>query len=101
LEVVQAELRDLLGASGAPAFVHLHRWPRAIPQYVLGHGRILDACAEVEASAPGLFIGGNFRDGISVANCIESGQRLAAAAQGAFERSPASLRPSNSESRIS
>ena len=31
----------------------------------------------LENRHPGLFIGGNARDGISLANCIESGRRLA------------------------
>jgi hypothetical protein len=40
------------------------------------------AYAAIEAEAPGLFIGGNGRDGISLSYCIESGRRLAAAAAG-------------------
>jgi oxygen-dependent protoporphyrinogen oxidase len=67
----------LLGASGAPVFTRVQRWPRAIPQYTLGYQRFKDAITAVEAAAPGLFIGGNCRDGISLANCIESGRRLA------------------------
>jgi oxygen-dependent protoporphyrinogen oxidase len=74
---VVVELRRLLGARGAPVFTHVHRWPRAIPQYAPGYHRFKDAIASAEASAPGLFIGGNCRDGISLANCIESGKRLA------------------------
>ncbi len=74
---VRAELAQLLGANGQPVFTHVHRWPRAIPQYTLGYRRHKDALTEFEASAPGLFIGGNCRDGVSLANCIASGQRLA------------------------
>ncbi len=76
---VVAELRRLLGARGTPVFTHVQRWPRAIPQYAPGYQRFKDAIASAEASAPGLFIGGNCRDGISLANCIESGKRLATA----------------------
>ena len=77
LRVVQAELSRLIGVRGAPVFTHIQRCRRAIPQYTLGYQRYKDAIAAVEASAPGLFIGGNCRDGISLANCIESGRRLA------------------------
>lgn len=80
LRVVNEELARLLGASGAPVFTHVQRWPRAIPQYTLDYQRFKDAMAVVETRAPRLFIGGNSRDGISLANCIESGRRLAAAA---------------------
>lgn len=77
LRVVQGELAGLLGAQGAPVFTRVQRWPRAIPQYTLGYQRFKDAITSVEAAAPGLFIGGNCRDGISLANCIEAGRRLA------------------------
>ncbi len=77
LRVAQAELAGLLGVRGDPVFSHVQRWPRAIPQYTLGYQRYKDAMTAVETSAPGLFIGGNCRDGISLANCIESGRRLA------------------------
>jgi oxygen-dependent protoporphyrinogen oxidase len=79
--LVQEELRALLGVRGEPTFAHVHHWARAIPQYTLGYRRHKDAIVAVEATAPGLFIGGNCRDGISLANCIESGRRLATAAE--------------------
>ncbi len=39
LRVVQGELEHMIGAKGAPAFTHIQRWPRAIPQYTLGYQR--------------------------------------------------------------
>lgn len=75
--MVHEELAQLVGAGAPPVYAHIHRWPRAIPQYELGYQRFKDAIASVETAAPGLFIGGNARDGISLANCIESGRRLA------------------------
>jgi oxygen-dependent protoporphyrinogen oxidase len=75
--IVHEELTRLVGASAPPVYSHIHRWPRAIPQYELGYQRFKDAIAAVETAAPGLFVGGNARDGISLANCIESGRRLA------------------------
>lgn len=78
--MVADELTRLLGVRGRPVFTHLRRWPRAIPQYTLGYGCYKDAFAQFETGAQGLFFGGNSRDGISLANCIESGRRLAVAA---------------------
>jgi len=77
LRTVQGELTHLVGAQGEPVFTHVKRWPRAIPQYTLGYQRFKDAIVAMEAAAPGLFIGGNCRDGISLPNCMESGRRLA------------------------
>ena len=88
VRVVRDQLHQLLGLRAAPAFVRIQRWPRAIPQYHLGYQRYKDAIAAVEKNGPGLFIGGNCRDGISLANCLASGQRLARAVIAAEQHSP-------------
>ncbi|HEY8838586.1 MAG TPA: protoporphyrinogen oxidase, partial [Dehalococcoidia bacterium] len=89
VNLAHTELGHLLGVRGAPAFTHVQRWPRAIPQYTFGYEYFKAAIAAAEASAPGLFIGGNCRDGISLSNCIESGRRLARAATGFLSPTPA------------
>ncbi len=76
--VVAPELGKLLGVRGDPVFRHHHFWPRAIPQYQLGYERHLEVMARAEKDLPGLLIGGNTRDGISLPNCLASGRRLAA-----------------------
>lgn len=81
LRLVQDELARLVGVSAPPAFTHIRRCARAIPQYTLGYQRYKDAITATEAAAPGLFIGGNCRDGISLTSCIASGQRLAMVAE--------------------
>ncbi|HEY4990377.1 MAG TPA: protoporphyrinogen oxidase [Opitutaceae bacterium] len=77
---VGADLQALLGAQGQPVFVRHTLWPTAIPQYNLGYERHLEAMAKCEKEHPGLLIGGNVRDGISLADCILSGTTLAARA---------------------
>jgi oxygen-dependent protoporphyrinogen oxidase len=74
---VLADLHDLLGVQGHPVFTHKTVWPRAIPQYNIGYERFIETIARAEAQHAGLFVGGHVRDGISVANCIAAGQRLA------------------------
>jgi oxygen-dependent protoporphyrinogen oxidase len=71
------DLRDLVGVEGRPVFLRHTHWPRAIPQYVPGFERWLEQMTALEDRHPGLFIGGNARDGISVPDCIKSGRRLA------------------------
>jgi oxygen-dependent protoporphyrinogen oxidase len=66
------ELRDLLGVSGEPRFVHHKHWPRAIPQYKLGYGQWLRQMEQVEQQFPGLKLAGNYRYGISLSYCIEA-----------------------------
>lgn len=74
---VMPDLRDLLGVTGDPVFTHHTFWPKAIPQYNLGHERFLEPLSRVEARHPGLFIGSNARDGISLPDCLKSGAEVA------------------------
>lgn len=77
LEVVQDDLRRALGVSGAPVLARVRRWPRAIPQSELGHGRFVERAAEIERELPGLSLGGNFLRGVSVPDCIKNATALA------------------------
>jgi len=72
--VVQADLRCILRLEAEPLFVRVYRWPRAIAQYTLGH---LDRVAAIRSRlAPlvGVYLCGNYFDGIGIADCIRSGR---------------------------
>jgi len=85
--LAHAEHGALLGARGAPLFQAVTRWPRAIPQYTLGHqGRV--ARAEAAAGAlPGLYFCASWKGGVSVGDCIRCGH-LEAEAAAAYLRAP-------------
>lgn len=70
LEMVFGELEGLMGLRGSPEEVVISRWPLAIPQYRVGHGRLVAGVEAFEGKHPGLFLGGNFRGGISMADCF-------------------------------
>ncbi len=70
--VAQSEHAALLGAAPRAEFIRVRRWPRAIPQYSLGHLDRIARVEEVEAAHPGLFFCANSRGGISVGDCIRS-----------------------------
>lgn len=75
--IVMEDLRALLGVTGDPVFSSIHLWPRAIPQYETGHETFLRAIDAFETQNPGLFLAGPVRDGISLGQCIASGQKQA------------------------
>lgn len=77
LAAVEGDLRKALGVRGAPVLAAVRRWPRAIPQYEIGHGRFVERAAEIERELPGLRIGGNFLSGVSVPDCIKNATELA------------------------
>jgi oxygen-dependent protoporphyrinogen oxidase len=71
------ELRAPLRLRGDPAFQLVRRWPRAIPQYEVGHGRFVETAKEIETALPGLRLAGNYLAGISVPDCIRNATALA------------------------
>ncbi|HEX9944749.1 MAG TPA: protoporphyrinogen oxidase [Thermoanaerobaculia bacterium] len=77
VSTVVSELRGPLSLRGEPAFRLVRRWPRAIPQYELGHGRFIERAKEIERALPGLRLGGNFLAGVSVPDCIRNGTAMA------------------------
>jgi oxygen-dependent protoporphyrinogen oxidase len=65
------EMQLALGVQGEPVFRHVVRWPRAIPQYHLGH---LERVARVETAVgrlPGLFLAGNALHGVALPDVAE------------------------------
>ncbi len=78
LGLVQKELGRALGLSGRPKVAIIRRWPRAIPQYEVGHGRFVALAQEIEHELPGLRLAGNFQSGVSVPDCIRNADRIAA-----------------------
>lgn len=82
--VVEADLRRILRIEAEPLFARVYRWPRAIAQYTLGH---LDRVADIRsrlASLAGVYLCGNYFDGIGIADCIRSGRAAAAACLESF-----------------
>jgi protoporphyrinogen oxidase len=77
LEVVTAELRDLLGITAPPAFHRIHRWPAGSPQYDVGH---LDRIAAIEATLPaGITLTGSPYRGVGIPDVIREARTQAGA----------------------
>jgi len=76
-DVVRSELQTVLKTTSPPDPVRIVRHTRAIPQYRIGHEHWTDSLRNEMKCAPGLFLGGNYMDGVSVAACMETGERIA------------------------
>jgi oxygen-dependent protoporphyrinogen oxidase len=69
VEQVAADLERAVGATGEPRVLSVARWPRAIPQYTLGHtARVAEI--EREAASAGVRMLGNYLHGVSVGDCV-------------------------------
>ncbi len=74
--LARSELRDTLGIAAAPHHHWVFRWPRAMPQYVIGHLDRLQTIGDVLSHIPGLYLAGALR-GVGIPDCIRSGQDAA------------------------
>lgn len=75
LDVTLRSLRDLLQITGDPVLVDVNRHRTAIPQYGPGHGNRVERVRRAVAAIDGMFIIGNYLEGVSLNDCV----RLAAA----------------------
>jgi oxygen-dependent protoporphyrinogen oxidase len=77
IEIARAELRDIMGVDAAPEFHTIHRWPAAMAQYTVGHQKRIEEVQSRSKALPGLYIIGNFLDGIGIPDCIRWGKQVA------------------------
>jgi protoporphyrinogen/coproporphyrinogen III oxidase len=77
--IVTEENARILGITGPPVEVAVWKYPRALPQYNLGHGHIVEAIRDAERASPGLFFAGNYLEGPAVGKCVENGFQTAEA----------------------
>lgn len=74
---VRRELEEIMAVRGEPAYTKIVRWDRAIPQYDLGHRKVMAMVDALEASHPGLVVCSNYRGGIAVGDCVKNGKAVA------------------------
>jgi oxygen-dependent protoporphyrinogen oxidase len=77
--IVQDENARVLQITGPATACTVWRHPKALPQYNLGHGHIVEAIRDGERANPGLFFAGNYLEGPSLGKCIEVGNQTAEA----------------------
>jgi protoporphyrinogen/coproporphyrinogen III oxidase len=77
--IVAEENARILGITGPPLEIAVWKYPRALPQYNLGHGHIVEAIRDAERASPGLFFAGNYLEGPAVGKCVENGFQAAEA----------------------
>jgi oxygen-dependent protoporphyrinogen oxidase len=75
-EHARRELR-VVGLDAEPERTWIHRWPRGMPQYVLGHPERLERIDAALERHPGLVVAGAAYRGVGVPDCIHSGEEAA------------------------
>lgn len=77
ISAVDTDLRKTLLQSSAPQpkVLGIKVWPKAIPQYELGHGEIMEELESLEGKneGGGLWVSGNYRSGVAFPDCVTFG----------------------------
>jgi len=77
LSRVREDINMLLGVKSEPVMHHITRWNRAIPQYTTKYKAVYSHLEAMEQNNTGLHYLGNYRNGISVPDCIRNAVKLA------------------------
>jgi protoporphyrinogen/coproporphyrinogen III oxidase len=80
-KIIQSENEHILKIIGSPVTSAVWKYPRALPQYNLGHGHVVESIRDEERKLPGIFFAGNYLEGPSVGKCVENGFQTAEAVQ--------------------
>ncbi len=78
-QIAHAELSEvLLTRRVEPIYLGERLWPRAIPQYTLGHRqRIAQLQAHLASQTPGIWVCANYLDGVALGDCVRRAEVLA------------------------
>jgi oxygen-dependent protoporphyrinogen oxidase len=76
-DLVQSNLRDIMGITAEPEFAKIYRHERAIPQYLVGHADRLQAIEVELVNHPGLVLTGNAFHGVSLNDCVLNATKIA------------------------
>ncbi len=76
-KMVQSDLGEVMGLAGEPLFVRVHRWPKAMPQYTMGHLQRVEAIEAACERHPGLALAGSSYRGLGIPDCINQGRQAA------------------------
>jgi len=75
--LVHEEIAPLLGIRKQPVFSNVTVWPRAIPQYHLGHTARIAEIEKLRLAFPGLHFAGSYLNGPAIGTCVEQALRVA------------------------
>lgn len=77
LAMVREELSSIMGITSAPEKSWIYRWPKGMPQYIMGHLERLEAIETITKEQKGLYLTGAGYRGIGIPDCINQGRQAA------------------------
>ncbi len=76
ISIVLNEFKETMQINGEPVILKEKLWEKAIPQYNVGYIEHENYFDKFEKENSGLFLGGNYRGGISVGDCVKNSEEI-------------------------
>jgi oxygen-dependent protoporphyrinogen oxidase len=73
VQLAREEIQTIMGITATPVLAQAYRWPKANPQYDLGHAARIATIEQNLAAHPGLHLAGAAYRGSGIPDCIQSG----------------------------
>jgi len=83
--LVRDELRTIMGVTEEPVMARVFRWPRAMPQYLVGHLEQVTVIESRLSQLPGVFVTGAAYRGVGIPDCIRDGLGVVEKVRGYFK----------------
>jgi oxygen-dependent protoporphyrinogen oxidase len=77
IDRARREFELIMKINAEPVLISKRLWPKAIPQYNLGYVEHENFFDHFEKDNRGIILGGNYRGGISVGDCIKNSELVA------------------------
>lgn len=75
ISIVLQDLNKVMDIEGDPEFSVVTRWQNKMPQYTVGHQKIVAQVREqMKKELPGIFLAGSSYDGVGIPDCIGSAE---------------------------
>ncbi len=74
IDHARKEFEEIMKIKGLPVYTSKRFWSRAIPQYKIGYVEHENYFDHFEKDNKGIVLGGNYRGGISVGDCIKNAE---------------------------
>lgn len=74
VKIALDELEVLIGLKAKPLFSLVNRWPKGMPQYIIGHQENVKEIFDSLNEIPGFYLAGGSYDGVGISDCIRTGR---------------------------
>jgi oxygen-dependent protoporphyrinogen oxidase len=91
-QVVLDDLNKIMDIHAEPDFTIVSRWKQAMPQYAVGHKKMLREINErLAADMPGVHLAGSSFEGVGLPDCIDQGKAAVATIMNHYQNQPVTV----------